>query len=144
MKFTNKALVAALLLAPAMASAQTSTWTKNETFTVGDSVVKVYSASLLTSATAETSAYTAAAKSCITVDHFTAGSAPSRTITIKSAPLTTGGISVTAVAGVSPTGIGTHSTIPGQARRVWVTAAYATGASGTTSTTLTEVTNCQR
>lgn len=143
MKTLSKFLVAAALVAPAIASAQTATWVKNEQYTVGDSVVKVYSASLLTSGTAETGAYTASAKSCITVDHLSP-STSSRTITIKSSPFLTAGISVTAVAGVTPTGIGTHATIAGQARRVWVTGAYATGASGTTSATITEITNCQR
>lgn len=143
MKTLSKFLMAAALVAPALASAQTATWTKNYSYTVGDSVVSVYSASLLTSATAETGAYTASAKSCITVDHLSPTTA-SRTITIKSSPVITGGISVTAVAGVSPTGAGTHSTIAGQARRVWVTGTYVTGASGPTSATITDVTNCQR
>jgi len=141
----NKTLLAtAALLSMASASfAQSTTWTLNNSYTQDGSVIKVSSASLLTSATAETDAYVAGVKSCITVDHFTTNA--SRTTTIKASPLLTGGISVSAVVGVTPTAnVGVHTTIAGQTRRVWVRNDYATGATGTTSATITEVTNCQR
>ena len=143
MKLNQKTLVAALLLAPAMASAQSSSWTLNSSVQQGDSQILVSSASLLTSATAETAAYTAGSKSCITVDHVTTNS--SRTTTIKGYPQLTGGISTTLVAGVTPTAnVGVHTTVAGAVRRVVVRNDYATGATGTTSATITEVTNCQR
>jgi len=135
-------LLATAVLAPMPAFAAVGDWTLTETTNPFGTPVKVYT-SYLQSPTTETDSLTVSSKGCITVDHKS--SDVSRTLTVKSSPTLTDGISVTAVAGVTPTaGVGTHTTVAGQVRRVWLTAAYAAAAAGNTSVTVTDVQGCSR
>lgn len=142
MKPLSKFLMAAAVVAPAMASAQS--WTKDVSYQVGSSNVSVYTASIPTSATTTTDALTTSAKGCLSIDVTAPTSHLSKTFVVKVSPLLTGAISATAVSTTAVLPTGNHVVVEGQARRVWITTANLSNSLGGISATVTDISDCQR